>query len=370
VLTYVPVGSAELIRSVTATRSGFVIKSGATVEHRDLWGHREGSPLFGQRSNRRAGLWDRIADLGLAIERGETVLMSQVEQLEANYQDLLNDDPMHLAAILLIGRSLARAGRCKDGAALLEASWARHHRSTWLGLSLARYRAICGQRSAAYDTWYRTIAMADGTAPNRFEALRDLARLASLHGNDAAFAEGVRLVESCEGHPVDQPTRRDLAAIWAFFRGRWQDPSLDALPPSLASDDVAAFRAWAQLERGEGFEALASEIERLSGVEQTAPLAWLIEARQQLALNQPERALGNAERALERLTALACTSVKRGVWIPVTEWIIAQSLVKLGRHEEAAVYQKRTRDRAPNCWFSHNILDARVERHRSLPHSW
>ncbi len=132
---------------------------------------------------------------------------------------------MHLAAVLLLTRSLSRAGEAVAADAILLAASRRHPDSADLWIQRATYQAAAGGTVAALES-LDTAARIGVRTSRTGEALYQMVRLSAFAGDGPRFQRAIGLWSTKFPDSLGGSRHASARALWAFFRGDWHDPTL------------------------------------------------------------------------------------------------------------------------------------------------
>lgn len=345
------------IPSVAAGRDGIVL----SFPHRTIELDRDGLP----RSTTGSGagwpahrkLWQELATTCVRIESGQDSALTPYVELAAVHGEVLAEPPIHLAAVLLLARSLARAVHHADAASLLDQQTQALPDEIDLWLRLGEQLAILGHREDALRALERATAKApEGRRP--LDALMGRVLLAGTLGDEQAVADAVRVWHAWYPSGADHVTG-ELRALWAFSRGQW---AAGELQPSSADTVVPAMRPlrlWAAWERGDHAERIWTDAQNLTPDPETTDLARLLLARMATSTGSQGEAIDLAQRALLNLERNGRESWEIFAWVPLAERVLGDALTAAGRPAEAAPHLARARRLAPGAWFGQTEVPTR-----------
>ncbi|HPA81329.1 MAG TPA: FG-GAP repeat protein, partial [Thermoanaerobaculales bacterium] len=317
----------------------------------DAAGNPEGWPLFGQGPDARLRFWDELVDTCYEIEAGAERPVDRALAILDHHPEVLAEDPMHLGAVLLLSRSLSRAGEDPAAAAILLAAAVRRPDSADLWIRRATCEAAANDTGAALESL--DTASRIGVRTSRTgEALYQMVRLSAFAGDGPRFEHAISQWSTKFTNSLGGSRHSSARALWAFFRGDWQDPSLTAAEaPDPGLPELRIAFAWAELARsGDAAPALARARE-LSARPELADLAALLEAEALACQGQLERAIALAAQAHTELERLGREELVYGLWAPLADHVAAKALAAQGRHAEATELSARAAAAAPACWF-------------------
>jgi tetratricopeptide (TPR) repeat protein len=329
---------------------GIVVRTRSRSVRLDASGNPEGSPLWGKGPAARTVFWDGLVELCFDIEAGANDGRGPATSILDRYPAVLAEDPMHLAAVLMLARSLSRAGEGAAGAAILLAASVRHPDSADLWLKRATYQAAAGFPADALTSLDRAVAI--GARTQRFvEALNHMVMLSAFAADRQHFDAAVDAWSAKEQAPSG--SRHALfRATWAFFRGDWQDLNLDSgILTEAGLPELHVIVAWAELERSGDVAAAIARARELANRPDVREFAVVLEAGALARQGQFERAAALATQAHAELERLGREELNYGLWAPLADHVAANALSALGHDAEASALYSRAAATAPNCWF-------------------
>lgn len=338
---------------VASPAQGIVVQTADREVHLDVFGNPEGSPLHGGGPEPRLRFWDDLVDTAFEIEAHAPDGAQRAAALLTRHPEVLSEDPMHLAAVLLLARSLARAGDLGAASELLLAASTRHPDSPDLWTARGTCLAAAGRIQESLDALDIAVRVGARTA-RASEPLLDMFRIAGFAGDERRFAESLDIWSAKYSTPFGGERHAAARALWSFFRGDWNDPSLDAgraVKPGVPELGVTV--AWASLERSGDVDGALLQARRLEELPAVRDLAVLLEAEALRRLGEPARAADLALQQRHELERAGREDVAYLLWVPLADHIAAEALTALGRSAEAAELTARAAAAAPACWFGH-----------------
>jgi len=340
----------NFLRIETVGPDGINLRTPGRTLHLDPAGNPEGSPLWGRGPAARIHFWDELVAVCYDVEAGETDRRQRAESFLERHPEVLAEDPMHLAAVLLLARSLSRAGDAAAGAEILLSASERHPDSADLWFKRATYQAAAGSLTDALVSLDTAVTIGART-PRVGEALDHMVQLAAFTADRPRFDAAIDLWSAKTQAPSGH--RHVITrAMWAFYRGDWQDPNLDAgVHVESGLPEIHVATAWAELERSGDVEAALDRAREFAARPDIRDLAVVLEAEALVRLGQLDRATALALQACSELDRLGREELIYGLWAPLAEHVAANALSALGRHAEATALQARAAAAAPHCWF-------------------
>jgi hypothetical protein len=354
--TYTPLGSGvQVIDPPLVTENRIELLVDGELRRFDLWGNPEGAPTFGSGGEAREAFWD-----DLALTAAKLRLSTRVDppftmaRLRADHPEVLAEQSMGVAAILVAARALASGAHRENAISVLRDGVDRYPDETDLRLRLGEQLLIAGERAEGRRWVAESIAVGSSGRAHTdliFMMILD----AAVHGDRLAYDETRRFAGNLAASSNNEVVGF-LDIAWLFFQGRWSDPRLVDTDPGWVHLWLQLVQAWARFEAtGQPAPALGVAAE-LATLTETRDLARLLEARVHLATGDVTTASELAEGALNNLSMECRVDFEACAWVPLAEWVLGQALSSIGgREDEARTVLARAADRAPGTWIATSL---------------
>ncbi len=298
----------------------------------------------------RMSYWKALQRLALRVEQRRTKdLTSELTRFRLDHVEVMSEPSYDLAAVMLLGRSMLRADGAGDAVRWLELARQRHGGAPRLGQMLGTALVLNGQRGAALEAWMEVLRQPEACGAEVAESLEKIAWLAAADGRTRTFDRAFEHVRLAGTALVSDRRESDLLALWAFLQGQWDDPALDIARAFPGLRIVEPMREWAQVERGGDLTSSLRKAMQWREDPELEDLARLLAARIELERGHPERAVGHARRALERLGNQP--SVQGLLIEGIAHHLQALAHQRLGNEEQCTVHQRELRQAFPRQLF-------------------
>lgn len=353
--SYTPLGPfAGPARVTRATPQGIWLAVGDATIRLDADGNPAGSRLHGRGQRPRVEFWDDLAASCRLLETEPVDWAEITAGMETRHPEAIDELPMRVAAALLVGRSLARAGRHEDAVAALEAARLHAPDDLDIALRLGERLAVAGRAAEAERALARACRTGSkGRGP--LDAVIARTILAAWHGHDVE--PPVRFWETQMANSQADPLARHLRGLAAFARGDWSSPSLIPRVEPALFPAIAVLQAWAALERGADPTTVRLRVEQIAANPELRDLAAVLLAEVDRRAGRTADAAASALAALAELERRGRESWESFAWIALADRVLADALEDAGRPDEAAHHRSRARRIAPGTWFGRTVTD-------------
>ena len=355
-MSYTPIGSGvQVVDAPRVTGEGIEMMVDGEVCRFDSWGNPKDAPTFGSGGQARMSFWD-----DLALTAAKLRLSTRVDppftmtRLRADHPEVLVEQPMEVAAILVAARALASGGHRDNAISVLRDGLERFPGETDLRLRIGEQLLIAGERSEG--RWWVADSIAVGSSGRAHTDLIFMMILdAAVHGDRRAYDEtrgfAANLTASSDNEVVDI-----LDMAWLFFEGQWSDPRLADANPSWVHLWLRLIQAWARFEASLETEPALAVAAELGLLKETRDLAHLLKARVRLAQGDATAAAQLADGALQNLNMDCRVNFEACVWVPLAERVLGEALSSIdGRENEARVVLAQAAEHAPNTWIATSL---------------
>jgi tetratricopeptide (TPR) repeat protein len=350
-IAYTPFGQATSGAQVRqAGSSGISVVSGGVELGFDRAGNPLSSPLAGRGAEARQRFWVDLGGACRALESGGASGVV-IGPLEATHREALSEPPMRLAAELLLARALARGGRHEEAASRLRDAVGRSPEDVDLWLRLGEQLALAGHPAEAVEALDR-MAPLEGRGRGPVDYTTVKAFVGSWTGEARWLEEAKVRWAPGDADPANAVFGGSLDALWAFCRGRWDDPSFSANSVEAPSAPWAQVLApWAELERGREPRASVAIAERLQDNAEIRELAMLLRAAALLRLGETGTASELCRQALAGFERKGRVSVEAHVWTALAQRVAGDAALAAGDRIAAERHFRAAARIAPACWF-------------------
>lgn len=350
-IAYTPFGQTTSGAQVReAGGSGISVVNGGVELRFDRAGNPLSSPLAGRGVELRQRFWVDLGSSCRALESGGAIGVV-IGPLEATHREALSEPPMRFAAELLLARALARGGRHEEAASRLRDAVGRSPEDVDLWLRLGEQLALAGHPAEAVEALDRTAPLEGrGRGPVDYTTVK--AFIGSWTGKARWLEEAKARWAPRDADSANEVFGGSLDVLWAFCRGRWDDPSFSADRAEAPSAPWAqVLVAWAELERGRDARASVAIAERLQDNAEVRELAMLLRAAALLRLAEMGTATDLCRQAVAGLERKGRTSVQAHVWTALAHRVAGDASLAAGDSVVAERHFRAAARIAPACWF-------------------